>query len=167
MKTSARSFIHATLSAALLLGCGGVLSGCPKGGAPASKAAGLDRAPDVSYTTRGVVESLPAADKPTSEFIVRHEAIDDFLNPVNGKLGMNAMSMPFTLGKGVSLDGIKLGDKVSLTFGVWYKPGAAGTDRKSIDSYAVTRIAALPADTQLEFRPAKPAPAKPDEAKKD
>ncbi|MBY0260748.1 MAG: copper-binding protein, partial [Phycisphaerales bacterium] len=119
---SGRSILQASLSAALLLGCGGVLSGCPKSETTSTspaKAAGLARAPDVSYTTRGIVESLPIPDKPTSEFIVRHEAIDNFFNPVNGNLGMNAMSMPFTLGKGVSLGTIKVGDKVSLTFGVW------------------------------------------------
>lgn len=166
-----RPILRATFSAALLIGCGGVLSGCPQAGTPGAapaKAAGLARAPDVSYTTRGIVESLPTPDKPTSEFIVRHEAIDNFLNPVNGNLGMNAMSMPFTLGKDVSLGTIKVGDKVSLTFGVWYKPAPGGDpSKKAIDTYAVTSLSTLPADTVLEFRPAKPTPAKPDEPKKD
>lgn len=155
------NLIRLSISAALLMGCGGVLSGCPRSETAAPKSAGLDRAPDVSYSTRGIVESLPEAGKPTSEFMVKHEAIDDFLNPVNGQVGMNAMSMPFTLGKGVTLDGLKVGDKVALTFGVWYKPRPGQPEKKTIDTYAVTKIEKLPAETELEFRPARPKPTGP------
>jgi Cu/Ag efflux protein CusF len=143
------------VAAALLMGCGGVLGGCPQG--PATGARAEDRTPDAVYTTRGIVETLPSPDKPTAEFQVKHEAIDDFLNPLTGELGMNAMIMPFRLGRGVSLGDTKVGDKVSLTFAVWYKPVQGKPDKRTIDTYAVTKIEKLAPETELEFRQARPA----------
>lgn len=105
--------------------------------------------PNDTYTVRGQVESVPSPDKPTAEFVVKHEAIDDFKNP-NGTRGMNSMSMPFPLTKGLSLEGIAPGDKVEMTFVVWTTPGQRG--------YEVRKITKLPADTELHFGKAKPKP---------
>lgn len=114
-------------------------------GAPASERG----EPDDTYTVRGVVESVPSPDRPTAEFFVRHEAIDGFKNP-DGSRGMNSMTMPFPLGKGVSLEGIAPGDKVEFVMAVWTRPGHRG--------YEIRKIAKLPADTELRFGKANPKP---------
>ena len=66
------------------------------------------------YVVRGEVISVPQADKPGTEFIVKHEPIDNFRNASGQIVGMSTMGMPFTPGKGVLLDGIKPGDKIEM-----------------------------------------------------
>ena len=105
--------------------------------------------PDAVYTVRGRVEQVPAPEKPLAEFFVKHEPIDDFKNP-DGTLGMDTMSMPFPLAKGVTLTGIAPGDLVEIDMAVWTKPGSRGFEAR--------RVTRLPPDTQLRFvRARKPA----------
>lgn len=148
----------------VVVAAGGVMTGgCEKqAAAPVSSSA--VRPADFTYTTRGQVEMVPSKDKPGSEFVVHHEPIDGFVNP-DGRLGMNSMSMPFPTGS-VSLDGIKVGDKVKVTFGVWKKPaaGAAGaTGAWTIEAFALMSLEKLPEQTVLTFGkaapPLAPAPA--------
>ncbi len=118
---------------------------------------------DKVYTTRAVVESLPDPNRPTAQFIVHHEAIDEFVNP-DGTRGMNAMSMPMNVAPGVPMGDLKVGDKIELDLSVWNSD-----DGKRIVFYQATRIKALPADTELKFQraaptlggPPQPAPARP------
>lgn len=105
--------------------------------------------PDLTFTTRGKVVMLPDKAKPTSEFQVHHEAIDDF-DMGTGKKGMDSMIMPFPLAKNVSLEGLAVGDIIELTFVVWTTPGIRG--------YEVTALKELPPETTLEFRKANPTP---------
>lgn len=102
--------------------------------------------PSAIYTVRGIVKALPNAEKRTP-LEVQHEAIDNFVNGDGVVVGMPAMIMPFPLAKGVSLDGIEPGDKVEITFAVWWRPKG---------HWEATRIVELPADTPLTFGPAKP-----------
>lgn len=106
----------------------------------------------VDYTTRGVVAQLPIPAEPGTEFFVRHEAIPDFRASLpDGALGMNAMTMPFPIAEDVSLDGLEIGDKITLTFRVDYdaKTGA-------IKQYRATSFSELPADTVLTLSEPKP-----------
>lgn len=98
--------------------------------------------PDAVYTVRGRVVMLPEAGKPMSDLQIHHEAIDTLVNP-NGTVGMPAMIMPFPVAKGVSLDGLAVGDAVEFTFAHWTKPGHRG--------YEVTAIRKLPRDTVLDL----------------
>lgn len=107
------------------------------------------------YTTRAIVALIPSSENPTAAFTVRHEPIPHFMGE-NGALGMPAMEMPFPLKPGVSLDGIKLGNKIELTFEVEYD-----TALKRPTAYAVTRVARLPDDTRLNFAPPASSPAPP------
>lgn len=136
MKTS--SLAVAALAGVVSLSA--LLAACeaPKPAAPA----GPTGEPDATYTTRGKVEMLPDPRNPASEFVVHHEPIDDFKNP-NGTKGMNSMSMPFPLARGVSLDGIAVGDVVEITFSHWSQPGNMG--------YQATKVVELPPDTKLFF----------------
>jgi len=126
------------------------------------------RTPDATYTVRGEVETLPTAGDKRTEFRVHHEAIDDFKNSSGKVVGMNAMTMDFPPAKGVDLSNLKKGDKVSLTFSVWWGGSPP---------WLLMKIEKLPGDTKLVFRQAKPpadtpkdgekpstqvAPAKPD-----
>jgi Cu/Ag efflux protein CusF len=84
-------------------------AGCaPKETTPAA-------APD-RYEVRGEIVALPSLG--SREVRVRHEAIPDFRDDGGRKVGMEAMTMPFTLAEGVSTDGFAVGDAVSFTLEV-------------------------------------------------
>ncbi|HYD00180.1 MAG TPA: copper-binding protein [Phycisphaerales bacterium] len=126
---------------------------------PAEKSTGRTppgRTPDGTYTVRGEVSSLPTTGDKRTEFRVYHEAIDDFKDKGGKVVGMNAMTMDFPPAKGVDLSNLKKGDKVSLTFSVWWGGSPP---------WLVTKIEKLPDDTKLVFGKAKPPaePAKPEE----
>jgi hypothetical protein len=118
-------------------------TGCRKG----ERAEKADK-PDHVYTIRGQVVELPDPKRPTTEFVIKHEAIDDFADSNGMIVGMGTMEMPFPPAKGVSLDGIAVGDIVQLQFGVWYKPSR----------WHALSVKKLPPDTRLDFRPARPQP---------
>ena len=143
-----RGIARGVLGAAIVAGLCAGLPACEKKAAQAAPAARAEMGPPAQeYTVRGEVVSLPDPANPASDFQVRHEAIDNFVDG-NGKVvGMGAMVMPFPLAEGVSLEGLKAGDVVEVDFAVWWKPRR---------HWEATRVEKLPADTTLEFRPAQP-----------
>ncbi|RMH55216.1 MAG: hypothetical protein D6685_14125 [Bacteroidetes bacterium] len=115
-----------------------VLAGCGS-----RSTATQDSPPRVdTYTVRGLVVALPDPDKPGSELWVRHEAIPDYRDHEGKVIGMAEMKMPFPLAKGLSLDGIKPGDKIEMTFEVTWEPRA---------NLRVTAIRKLPPDAELRL----------------
>jgi len=135
-----RGVVAAAVMAAgmMLAGCGG--EGASGGG---EKAAAEDLGPPSAvYTVRGRVVTLPDPANPLSEFRVKHEAIDDFVDASGEVVGMSVMEMPFPLAKGVSLEGVEPGDVVEVTFAVWWQPRR---------HYEATRVVELPRDTVLDF----------------
>lgn len=144
----APSTFRAVLLSVSLCLCGVVLPGCAK------KAAPKPTVTTVVYTVRGEVARLPVPNDPASEFMVRHEEIPDFRASLPaGPLGMKPMIMPFALGPGVTTDGLRIGDKITLEFSVDY----AIEDGRLKDSRAIA-ITPLPPDTALDFTPRAPAP---------
>ncbi len=131
--------------ACLLLGLSVALIGCDN--TKDTAAASPQRDPDATYTVRGVIDTLPTPG--TTAFLprIKHEPIPDFKNAAGETVGMAAMAMEFPPAKDVSLDGFAVGDKVELTFSVWWE-GRSG-------KWLMTRLTKLPADTELHF----PAPA--------
>jgi Cu/Ag efflux protein CusF len=96
------------------------------------------------YTVRGEVVRLPGDGQP--ELLVRHEPIPDFADRTGATVGMAAMTMPFPVDRGVSLDGVAPGDKVRLRFRMdWAR-----------NDLAVEEIAELPPGTALELGPRPP-----------
>jgi Cu/Ag efflux protein CusF len=85
------------------------LSGCS---APEKKAA----TPADRYVVNGEVVRLPAAG--SRELFVKHEAIPGFKDESGKVVGMEAMSMPFTVAEGVALEGLAPGDAISFTLEV-------------------------------------------------
>jgi Cu/Ag efflux protein CusF len=103
--------------------------------------AGSSQGVDV-YTVRGEITQLPDPDREGSELMVRHEPMPEFKNAKGEVVGMGAMTMPFPLAEGVSVDGLSVGDKVSLTFEVQFEPST---------SFQTTQITKLPEGTELDF----------------
>lgn len=95
---------------------------------------------DQTYTVRGRIESLPA--KEGGEMRIHHESIEDFVDATGKKVGMKAMTMPFTPAASVSTKDLKAGDKIELRFEVRWE---------SEPMLRVTRVQKLPPDTKLEF----------------
>lgn len=106
-----------------------------------------EKVPDGTYTTRGEVVSLPVKGDVRTSFKVRHEAIDGFRNRKGEVVGMNAMTMDFPPAKGVDLSSLKVGDKVEITFSVWWG---------NTPPWLATKVSKLPADTELVYRKARP-----------
>jgi Cu/Ag efflux protein CusF len=102
-------------------------------------------APEAVYTVRGRIVSLPDVSKPGSSLQIQHEPIDNFVRQ-DGKLGMDSMTMPFPLAKGVSVDGFAAGDVVEVTFEVRWK---------SQPRFQTTKILKLPAGTDVHVGKAK------------
>lgn len=108
------------------------------------------------YVVRGEVRRVPNPSDPAAEFVVRHEAIPHY-RASGGKLGMNTMAMPFPVAAGLSLDEVKVGDKVEVTFEVEYN-----VEQDRPIAYRATLVQKLPDDTQLDFTPL-PKPTAPGE----
>lgn len=104
------------------------------------------------YVVRGEVISVPQAGMPGTQFIVKHEPIDNFRDASGQIVGMNTMGMPFTPGEGVSLEGITPGDKIELRWVLQWKPEA----KEYVES-----VRKLPEGTQLRFDKAHPPSASP------
>ena len=102
--------------------CAVMAAGCARGqtdGQPATAASDAR-----TYVVRGEVISLPQAGKPGTQFIVKHEPIDNFRGADGRIVGMNSMGMPFTPGEGVSLEALEPGDKIELKWVVQWNPEA-------------------------------------------
>lgn len=117
------------------------------GETPSVPAPASESAPDAVYVVRGIVVQVPDAADATSEFRVRHEAIDNFKNSSGEVVGMGAMEMSFPLKEVSLVADVKPGDVLELTFEDFYKPRRM---------YFVTKIVKLASDTALEFREARP-----------
>lgn len=72
------------------------------------------------YVVRGTIRQLPA--KPGGELFIRHEPIPDYMNREGKVVGMHAMTMPFWVADGVSIDGLAPGDQVEFTFESQWHP---------------------------------------------
>lgn len=99
-----------------------------------------------TYATRGQVIQLPDPAQPGSGLVLQHEAVDDFVGR-DGTKGMDPMSMPFPVARGVSLAGIAPGDVVEFDLHVDWQADLPVT---------ITRIRKLPPGTRLTFRAAQP-----------
>lgn len=98
-------------------------------------------APAAQYQVRGEILRLP--EPPARDLVIRHEAIPSFRNE-NGKVvGMEAMTMPFTLAPEVAVEGLAVGDRIEFTLEVrWDDPSRFAR---------VTRVARLPEGARLSW----------------
>ncbi len=119
------------------------LAGCreKERATPDTQGAGVRR-----YSVRGEVVQLPPPVAGTRKVSIRHQAIDDFVNQSGATVGMAAMMMQFDVAPGVTLDDVRVGDKVEFQLAVGWSPPLLRIDA----------LRKLPQDTALEFRPARP-----------
>ena len=97
------------------------------------------------YTVRGEVAAPPTPVAAGTQVLLRHEAIDDFVDATGKTVGMDAMVMPFDVVPPVSAKDLAVGDKVEMRFSMdWKGP-----------RLRVERIERLPPGTALQFRPAR------------
>ncbi|HET8723652.1 MAG TPA: hypothetical protein VFM53_05555 [Anaeromyxobacteraceae bacterium] len=97
------------------------------------------------YVVRGEVVRPPSPVVAGMEVLVRHEAIDDFVDASGTVTGMDAMVMPFEVSAPAAPAGLAPGDVVEVRFWMdWKEP-----------RLRVVRIERLPPGTRLEFRPAR------------
>ncbi len=123
-------------------------AGCSRG--QTNKQPAAEASDAQTYVVRGEVISVPQAVKPGTQLILKHEPIDTFRNASGQIVGMSTMGMPFTPGKGVSLEGIKPGDKIEMRWVLQWKPEA----KEYVES-----VRKLPTETQLRFGEAHPPTA--------
>ena len=135
--TASPSVLRSLAAVAML---SSLLTGC--GEEPASTTA--EPAADVvtarTYSVRGIVEQLPDAEQAGVPFLIRHEAIPDFVNVYGQQTGMDAMTMPFEVSDDVSLDTLVVGDPIAFDLAV---------DWEGSPAMAITAIEKLPAETEL------------------
>ncbi len=129
--------VHRTLRPATLLV---LLAACSAPPPPAPAGARV-------YVVRGEVVQAPAPVTSGIQVLVRHEAIDDFVDATGKVVGMDAMVMPFEVQAERAPKELAAGDKVEVRFSMdWKEP-----------RLRVERIERLPAGTTLEFRAARAA----------
>jgi Cu/Ag efflux protein CusF len=105
----------------------------------------VSRPPPRSYSVRAEILRMPGVDRRHPEMMVRHEAIDDYVDEFGFAVGMDAMEMSFPTDPPPAVQGLAVGDKISFRFAVdWEKP-----------AIVVDQIQKLPPETELHFRPAR------------
>ncbi|HMN41382.1 MAG TPA: hypothetical protein PKE29_11100 [Phycisphaerales bacterium] len=149
--TAAKNRFAAVVVFSAAAGLGLTGASCERS-APTPAPTAVKRPADKVYTARGRITMLPAKEHPTRELVIKHEAINDFINP-GGRMGMSAMEMPLTPDRSLPLGEFAVGDVVEFDLSVWYAPEFA-----SLESYLVTRMRKLPEGTVLTFGPAAPVP---------
>lgn len=100
-----------------------------------------------SYSVRGKVAQIAVPGNPATEFMIQHQAIDDFVDAEGRQVGMDSMTMSFPLAPGVSTAGLAVGDPVEFTLHV---------DWRATPPVHITRLAKLPPGTLIVFGEAKP-----------
>ncbi len=102
---------------------------------------------------RGEIVRLPAPG--SREITLRHEAVPEFRDEAGKVVGMEAMTMPFTLAALVpraALDGLQAGDRVAFTLEMrWRDPRAFAE---------ISRITKLPPGARLSWEGTPPAPSR-------
>lgn len=96
------------------------------------------------YTVRGEVVQVDDTSAGRS-LLVRHEAIPDFVDSSGARVGMQAMIMPFQVGRSVEGADVKPGERIRLRFAVDWK----------VHTMQVESIERLPPDTALVFEKLK------------
>lgn len=97
------------------------------------------------YVVRGEVVQPPSPVAAGTQVLVRHEAIDDFVDASGKVVGMDAMIMPFDAPTPVVARDLAVGDKVTVRFSMdWKEP-----------RLRVEGIERLPPGTVLRFERAR------------
>jgi len=99
------------------------------------------------YGVRGEIVAPPSPVAAGMQVLVRHEAIDDFVDATGKVVGMDAMVMPFDVAPPVAAKDLVVGDKVEIRFTMDWKGPRLRVDR----------MERLPPGTALRFGTARAA----------
>jgi len=97
------------------------------------------------YKVRAEIVRMP--ERPGGYLMVRHEAVDEFVDVTGELVGMDSMVMEFPVAKDASVAGLKAGDKIEALLEVDFSKGFGELEH----------IRKLPSETVLQFRKARPA----------
>ncbi|MDP9121594.1 MAG: copper-binding protein [Acidobacteriota bacterium] len=100
-----------------------------------------------SYTLRGEVTQLPDPGSDPGSLSVHHEPVDDLVDRDGRKVGMDSMVMPFPLARGVTLDGVAVGDPIAFTLRV---------DWQADPEIEIVAVRKLAPGTRLSWGTARP-----------
>lgn len=98
--------------------------------------------PDAVYETRGEIAVTPAPG--SRSLLIRHESIPEFVSREGESVGMDSMTMPFSVARSLSVDDLEEGDRVDFEFEIRW-------DGDPI--LRITRLDKLPGDAELDFSP--------------
>lgn len=99
-----------------------------------------------SYAMRGEIARLPHPG--AREIVIRHEAVPGFRDESGKVVGMEAMTMPFTLAPDLpasALGGLAPGDRIAFTLEMRW--------RSASDIALISRLEKLPAETAMSWDP--------------
>lgn len=102
--------------------------------------------PPERYAMRGEILRMPQAGE--REIVIRHEAVPDLRDETGKVVGMEAMTMPFTLASDLpesSIAGLAPGDRIAFTLEMNWQA--------SSDIARVISVEKLPAGTSLAWDP--------------
>ena len=75
-----------------------------------------------TYQVTGTVRAMPGNGRAPNELLVKHDPIPQYRDRAGNIVGMKAMTMPFYIAEGVSLEGIELGDAIEMKVQQQLKP---------------------------------------------
>ena len=104
------------------------------------------------YQVRGVITALPDPADATTNLMVHHEAIPEFIGFDGTSQPMAEMTMPFPTPEGVLPADAEVGDKVSIQLEV---------TRGENPGYRATRVQTLADDTTLDLSGSEAVPDAP------
>ena len=74
------------------------------------------------YVVRGEIRQMPSRER--AEVFIKHDPIPDYVGRDGAVVGLRAMTMPFWVRDGVSLEGLKVGDLVEFGLESAWEPKA-------------------------------------------
>ena len=144
MKTASKlvlSFAFVTLLAVMT-------GGCQSKHSVPSKSAASQQGTTYTYHLRGIIKGLPQSGQLPPSLTIKVGPIIHWVG-LSGKVEpMMAMTMPYQLAHGVTLNGITTGEKVAFTYQVNW----------TADRMVITQIKPLPANTVINFSMAADSP---------
>ena len=96
--------------------------------------------PDAIYEARGEVVISPAPG--SRSLLIRHESIPEFVSREGESVGMDSMTMPFSVAPSLTVDELGEGDAVDFEFEVRWEGDPM---------LRITRLEKLPEGTELDF----------------
>jgi hypothetical protein len=133
----------------LFIALAALISGCQSKHSTPSQSATTEPGTTYTYHLRGIIKALPQPGQSPRSVSLKVGPIAHWIG-LSGKVEpMMAMTMPYQLAHGVTLQGMAKGDKVAFTYQVnWIA-----------DRMVITRIKVLPASTVIHFSMPADSPA--------